>query len=120
MERPRQYTDKLIQRNSPTVRVQLGGRAVDLTWYSTTVVMYHEPFRDMSHLRVVGEKEDDPNLLVFGIHSNPQAKELMELRFPINYEPEPKDYVIEAYEANNRERIDAEHERLMGDGGSDE
>lgn len=110
----RGYSDKLLPRNSPMVRAQLGGRAVDLTWYSTTVVLYHEPYRDMSHLRVVGEGEDDPNLLVFGIHSNPQAKELMELRFPIHYEPEPKDYVVEAYEENNSERIDAEHERLMG------
>lgn len=110
--------EQLIPRLSPTVKAHIAGKAFELTWYTTTIQIYHEPYRDFSHLRVRDESEAGASFMIFGIHLDRQMQDLMDRRFPIHYDPEPQDYVIRAYADNQGANLDSGINRLLdGEGG---
>lgn len=109
MERSQDPID--IPRRSPRIPANLGGRAIELSWYNSVIQIYRAPYQYLSHLRVEDE-ETQFNALVFG--SPDGTKGLMDRGWPVRLDPEPTDHVLALYAKNQTENLGGEIVTLLG------
>ena len=106
----------VIPRNSPELRIKLGGRVITLTWYNTLLQFYRSPYVFMSHIAIVNEDGVAESLLTNKYREKTQ--ELMTKRFPIRFDSEPADYILEAYAAGQDAKLNSDL-NLLNDIGAD-
>lgn len=102
-----------IPRNSPTTRAWIAQRAIELTWYNSTLYRFAEPYTHMSHV-FIRNPGDEPNYNVFG---QPALMDILEdKKYPVLTSQEPSNSDIESY-LQYSERL---MERELKDLGSDD
>jgi hypothetical protein len=101
-----------LQRKSPTIPVELGGHALELTWYNTLIQLYKAPYQDLSHIEIRGTPQG--NIRAF--NAEQPAHSLMHNGFPVRYDSEPTNQVAEHYMSIMRDNLDADIEKAFGGG----
>ena len=83
-----------IPRNSPTTRAWIAQRAIELTWYNSTLYRFAEPYEHISHV-FIRNPGDEPNYNVFG---QPALMDILEERkYPLLTAQEPSNSDVESY-----------------------
>lgn len=111
--------DKIeIPRRSPIIKANLGGRAVDLTWYTTQIFIYRAPYSAMNHLRHQEEGEKT-GIIAFNGGNEAPAMELLKRGFTVTYASEPTDLVLRQYAEMEQRGLETDLVGLLGGEGAE-
>lgn len=103
-----------IPRKSPRLDALIGGKALQISWYNTLIRIYRHPYHDFSHIQVVAD-----GLKIITFCKDEEAMQLMNAHFPVRYDPEPDDHVLQIYAQSQRTKMGREITNILGGEGNE-
>ena len=100
-----------IPRNSPKIKALVGRKAVELTWYNSTIYRFSEMYDYMDHLYLKGESGES-SYNMFGV---PELLRILEEnKYPILKSEEPSDSDVNSYIEYTNKKLDREIGEING------